>query len=390
MLSLDGKRAGGLGRGRARRAGRDAGGDGAHPHHRLRLLLAQFRRALGARHRSSAARRERPRICRGSASGACARRRWCSPPARSSGRWSSTRTTGPASCSPARCAPTCTATACCRGSASSSSPTTIPAGTRRSTWRAPAARWRRSSISAPRWRRCISPRRRGAASPSTATRRSSATEGRHRISGVEVRPLARTAASASRSVKIDCDLLAVAGGWAPNVGALRAVARQAPLRRRRSRRSAPATPGSGSARPARRTAPSAWRNASPKARAPAPRRRGPPASTRRRRASRTMPRADRSGRGRSASSRSFRPTGRSTRCAPSIDLQDDVTTKDLAPRRAGRLPLGRARQALHDRRHGHRPGQGREPQRLRLPRLGARRERCRRSARRPTASPTSR
>ena len=209
-------------------------------------------------------------ICRASGSGACGRRRSCSPRARSSGRWSSTRTTGRGSCSPARCAPTCTATACCRGSASSSSPTTIPAGTRRSTWRAPAARWRRSSISAPRWRRRISPRRRGAASPSTATRRSSA-------------PRAGTASAASRCgrsrrrrrrqaapVEIECDLLAVAGGWAPNVGALLAVARQAPLRRRRSRRSGPAAPGSTSARPARRTASSAWPSALPKARAPAP------------------------------------------------------------------------------------------------------------------------
>jgi sarcosine oxidase subunit alpha len=43
-----------------------------------------------------------------------------------------------------------------------------------------------------------------------------ATEGRHRISRIAVRPLTKQARS-SRPVEIDCDLLAVAGGWAPNV-----------------------------------------------------------------------------------------------------------------------------------------------------------------------------
>ncbi|HEX9906248.1 MAG TPA: 2Fe-2S iron-sulfur cluster-binding protein, partial [Propylenella sp.] len=42
------------------------------------------------------------------------------------------------------------------------------------------------------------------------------TSGRRRIDGVEVRPLAGDAVG-GRSVKIDCDLLAVSGGWAPNV-----------------------------------------------------------------------------------------------------------------------------------------------------------------------------
>ena len=41
------------------------------------------------------------------------------------------------------------------------------------------------------------------------------TEGRHRISGVEVRPLAGDGVG-GRSVKLECDLLAVAGGWSPN------------------------------------------------------------------------------------------------------------------------------------------------------------------------------
>jgi sarcosine oxidase, subunit alpha len=41
------------------------------------------------------------------------------------------------------------------------------------------------------------------------------TEGRRRISGVEVRPLTGDGVG-GRSVKLECDLLAVAGGWTPN------------------------------------------------------------------------------------------------------------------------------------------------------------------------------
>jgi sarcosine oxidase subunit alpha len=44
-----------------------------------------------------------------------------------------------------------------------------------------------------------------------------ATEGRHRVSGVEVMPLETGGGVGARSVAIACDLLAVAGGWAPNV-----------------------------------------------------------------------------------------------------------------------------------------------------------------------------
>jgi sarcosine oxidase subunit alpha len=42
-----------------------------------------------------------------------------------------------------------------------------------------------------------------------------ATSGRHHISGVEVRPL-KGKGVGERSVRIECDLLAVSGGWAPN------------------------------------------------------------------------------------------------------------------------------------------------------------------------------
>jgi sarcosine oxidase subunit alpha len=43
------------------------------------------------------------------------------------------------------------------------------------------------------------------------------TSGRHRINAVEVRPLRGDGGVGDKSVSIDCDLLAVAGGWAPNV-----------------------------------------------------------------------------------------------------------------------------------------------------------------------------
>jgi sarcosine oxidase subunit alpha len=42
------------------------------------------------------------------------------------------------------------------------------------------------------------------------------TSGRHRLSGVEVRPLRGDGSLGQRVVPIECDLLAVAGGWAPN------------------------------------------------------------------------------------------------------------------------------------------------------------------------------
>ena len=78
-------------------------GDAAAAHHGVRLLPAQLRRPQRAAHRSS---RRSPRpMRRASGCGRCARARWCSPPARSSGRWCFPATTGPASCSPAPRAP---------------------------------------------------------------------------------------------------------------------------------------------------------------------------------------------------------------------------------------------------------------------------------------------
>jgi sarcosine oxidase subunit alpha len=42
------------------------------------------------------------------------------------------------------------------------------------------------------------------------------TSGRHRLSSVEVRPLRGDSGLGERIVKVECDLLAMAGGWAPN------------------------------------------------------------------------------------------------------------------------------------------------------------------------------
>jgi sarcosine oxidase subunit alpha len=43
------------------------------------------------------------------------------------------------------------------------------------------------------------------------------TRGRHGVTSVEVRPLRGSDGIGDKSVRIDCDLLAVAGGWAPNI-----------------------------------------------------------------------------------------------------------------------------------------------------------------------------
>ena len=62
-----------------------------------------------------------------------------------------------------------------------------------------------------------------------------------------------------------------------------------------------------------------------------------------------------------------------------VDFQNDVTARDLAARRAGRIPLDRAREALHDGRHGDGPGQDVEPQCARHRRRDTRASRSRKS-----------
>ena len=192
-----------------------------------------------------------------------------------------------------------------------------------------AARSRPSSTSAPRSRRThLAEAARARHRRSTATPRSSGTEGRHRISRVEVRPLVARGAD-GKPVEIDCDLLAVSGGWAPNV-ALFAQSRGKLRYDERSRHSGRDSPGSTSAPPARRTALSAWPSASPRARAPgAEAARARRVSTARAVAARPCVEAARSGRGRSASSPELPSNRPKHKLRAFIDLQDDVTTKDL-------------------------------------------------------------
>ena len=155
------------------------------------------------------------------------------------------------------------------------------------------------------------------------------TEGRHRISRIAVRPLAAQAAS-GRPVEIDCDLLAVAGGWAPNV----ALFAQSRGKLRYDEQIEAFRPGpllaAGALRRRRqrllRHGRMFCRRRARRARRPRARR----ASTRSRRAIPTRPgeRADRAG----ADPRRFPelPSNRPKhKVRAFIDLQDDVTTKDL-------------------------------------------------------------
>jgi sarcosine oxidase subunit alpha len=198
-----------------------------------------------------------------------------------------------------------------------------------------------------------------------------ATEGRHRVSGVEVMPLKAGGGVGARSVAIACDLLAVAGGWAPNValfsqsrGLLRydpGIEAFRPGKSWQHERSAGAANGNFAmeecflegARAGAEAARAAGFDASPP---PIPRIVGGQTGQGPIRVIPELP--------------SNRPKHK---LRAWIDLQDDVTTKDLRLAVPGRLRRGGARQALHDQRDGDRSGQGREPERLRLPRLRARR-----------------
>ncbi len=197
------------------------------------------------------------------------------------------------------------------------------------------------------------------------------TAGGARIEGIAVRPQ-KPRQQDARPVELACDLLAVAGGWGPNValfaqsrGRLRydeALEAFRPARSFQHERSAGAANGffgmaecfAEGARAGVEAAKAAGFEASM-----------PAVPTR-------------------AGERPDRPGA--DPCRPGASVEPAATQGARLDRPAGRrddqgpracgeggLPLGRARQALHDRRHGHRPGQGRESERLRLPCLGARR-----------------
>ena len=71
-----------------------------------------------------------------------------------------------------------------------------------------------------------------------------------------------------------------------------------------------------------------------------------------------------------------------------VDWQNDVTVARPHARGPRRLPLDRAREALHDHRDGDRPGQDLQPQRARDRRARSSARRCRRSGSRRSACPT--
>ena len=71
------------------------------------------------------------------------------------------------------------------------------------------------------------------------------------------------------------------------------------------------------------------------------------------------------GRGRARGHRAVLACRTRSRGAAFVDFQNDVTVKDVGIARAGGLSLGRAHEALHDARHGDRPGQDLERHRPR-------------------------
>ena len=142
----------------------------------------------------------RPPHCRASACGSCAPARWCWRPARSSGRWCSPTTTGPASCWRAPCAAISTAMRCVAGRRPWSSPTTTA---RYRTAPRPARRRRRG-------RRDRRPARRGRSGPAaTGPRRPGSpilaghaivgSQGQRRVSAVEIAPAEARRATGSRA-----------------------------------------------------------------------------------------------------------------------------------------------------------------------------------------------
>ena len=177
-----------LARRRGRRTRRDGECQAAAAHHRLRLFRGEFSRPRRTGDRPP--RQPRCRACRANASGRCGRARWCSRPARSSGRWSSPGTTGPASCSPTPPAPSSTATASRRERGRSSRPIAIPPIARRSICIGPALPSPPSPISARGPAARMSPRCGPPGSGCCRQPRSAAPAGGCRIDGAALGPLA--------------------------------------------------------------------------------------------------------------------------------------------------------------------------------------------------------
>ena len=202
--------------------------------------------------------------------------------------------------------------------------------------------------------RCSRPRegRRAASSPARVVTR--------RVGGDARARQSTSRDAAGDASRIDCDLLAMSGGWNPTSisPAIAAASRSG------TTTLAAFVPGATAA------GHDAWPARPPArfglARLPGGRARG------RRGTRRPATRAC------SAIGRSRRRRRRRERCAIAplwrvagvkgkafVDFQNDVTAKDIALAAARRLPLGRASQALHHARHGDRPGQDLQRQRPR-------------------------
>ena len=255
--------------------------------------------------------------------------RSCSRPARSSGRSSSTRTTGPASCWPARCAPTCTATACCPGRrivVVHQQRFRLGRGARHGARRRRRGGGRRSPLragaGASRGGGAARHRASTATPPSSATERPPPHRQRRRCARSGGWRRGRHARSRSTAT---CSPSPAAGRRTWRSSRSRAASSATT---RRSRRSGPAAPGSTSAPPARRTASSAWRNVLRRARG----RRGGGTRRRLRRGAAAHPAGAASGQTGQGPIRVIPelPSDRPKHKVRAwIDLQDDVTTKDL-------------------------------------------------------------
>ncbi len=221
--------------------------------------------------------------------------------------------------------------------------------------RARLARWRRrrsppSSMRGPP-RRSTARCRRGRAPRDLPIIDGSAIVGAHgrlRVASVDVAPLA---GGASR--RVECDLVCVSGGWNPAVHLFSQARGKLALRRDagdvRARRVAAADRCRGRCEWPLRI----WRRALRRA---CRRRRG----GRERRASRhstlaaALPTALDRDTDHAAVDRCPRSANRRKRF---VDLQNDVTVNDIALAAREGYQVGRAPEALHDARHGHRPGQ---------------------------------
>ena len=321
----------------------------AAANHGIRLLRRQSRRLARARRRSSVAAPPRMDAAPAPVEGPRAKRS-CSRPARTSAASPTRTTTCRERCWRAPCALTSSATPCGPDHAPSCSRTTTARTRQRS--RCIGAGVEVAAIVDPRVGRGA--RRRVAArgagrrpADRREVRRSSARTARC----VSPRSMSRRSPAARRE-RIDCDLVALSGGWNPGGPSPLAGARQASLRRcardLRSRRFACADHAGGrgqrTLRPCRGAGGRARRGA----------RRRAPRGLRARRASRVA--AGGARRERSAAAAVERARGHEGREALRR-LAERRHRRRHRARRARRLPLGRASQALHDARHGHRPGQ---------------------------------